>query len=151
MPWKIHPEHLQMCMYVPNNPYLNVSYVYVLTTHQAKDYTCCPGFDLACPPDRECCGGFCCQQGQVCSSAATCVVRASSTAGVRSATSTRIGTSATGSSTTQVSGGGAEGGAEGDEPKKGFSQSDKIALGCGIGIGLPTLLVAILTLWSKCT
>lgn len=132
-------------------PNLNVSCVYILTTHQARDYTCCPNFDLACSPGRECCGGFCCQEGQVCSSAATCVVRASSTAGLRSATSSRTGTSATGASTTQVSGGGAEAGAEGDGPKKGFSQSDKIALGCGIGIGLPTLLVAILTLWNKCT
>lgn len=46
-------------------------------------------------------------------------------------------------SATQTPEGRAGGKEEEDEPKKGLSVSDKIALGCGIGIGLPTLLVAI--------
>jgi hypothetical protein len=50
-------------------------------------------------------------------------------------------------SATQTSEGGSKGKEEEEGPKIGFSQSDKIALGCGIGIGLPTLLVAI---WSVC-
>lgn len=54
---------------------------------------------------------------------------------------------ATTPSATQTPEGRAGGKEEEDEPKKGLSVSDKIALGCGVGIGFPTLLVGI---WSVC-
>lgn len=63
-------------------------------------------------------------------------MRVSSTAGSRSATGTRVASAA--ATATQIPEGGAK-----EEGAKGFSQSDKIALGCGIGVGLPTLLVAM--------
>ena len=155
---------------------LDLSASHVLTDCEDKTSTCCPGVDLSCSAGRECCGRVCCREGQVCGRDEECVL-AASTAESTSATRTRVtstrttgtrttGTRTTGTSTTntrttgtttrstattpnatQTSEGGARKKEEEEGPKKGFSLSDKIALGCGIGIGLPTLLVAI---WSVC-
>ncbi|KAF2628679.1 hypothetical protein BU25DRAFT_29617 [Macroventuria anomochaeta] len=114
-----------------------------------QTYTCCANSNSACAPGwyccgltccREgitCCGSICCNEGYSCSTAQTCVAR--TTTSRSSTTTTRQPTGTTTPS-------------EGDEDnfKKGLSQSDRIALGVGLGIGIPTLLIGFTGLIIMC-
>ena len=125
----------------------------VLCYNLAEGYDCCEDGSV-CDANLGCCDGTCCQTATsetVCKDgcislkglgckAGTCAFGENKASPTKTAGGTAAGaTGAPATSSTGVNGG-----------DGGLSRSDKIALGCGIGIGLPATLAALWVCMKGC-
>ncbi|KAK3368840.1 hypothetical protein B0T24DRAFT_341452 [Lasiosphaeria ovina] len=161
-----------------NQGWATISGSGILCYNLDEGHDCCDDGSV-CDADLGCCSGTCCQtdasqtvcqdgcvslQGRGCDkTTGSCVVgrnNDAATSGVPTGptpTSKSTGAAADPTGTTGVAptgGAGAAGtaGAAGqsDGADEGLSNSDKIALGCGIGIGLPATIAALYMCWREC-